>query len=137
MRRSIQLACAALVALLLGACASMEAETPAQRLFAAQSEFNIHQRIVIVYLSQPECAGPIFIGCARPDVKATLKIMVVRVRTALATAKATLAPGIMARYRDISARIRVMVEEGRDPTPDEWADLDAETDDLFRQIQDA
>lgn len=50
---------------------------------------------------------------------------------------ATLAPGIMARYRDISARIRVMVEEGRDPTPDEWADLDAETDDLFRQIQDA
>jgi hypothetical protein len=50
---------------------------------------------------------------------------------------ATLAPGIMARYRDISARIRVMVEEDRDPTPDEWADLDAETDDLFRQIQDA
>ncbi len=50
---------------------------------------------------------------------------------------ASLAPEIMARYRDTSAKVRTMVEEGRDPTPDEWADLDAETDDLFRQIQDA
>jgi hypothetical protein len=30
-----------------------------------------------------------------------------------------------------------MVEEGRDPTPEEWADLDGETEDLFRQILDA
>lgn len=50
---------------------------------------------------------------------------------------ASLAPEIMARYRDTSAKVRTMVEEGRDPSPEEWAELDAETEDLFRQIQDA
>jgi hypothetical protein len=50
---------------------------------------------------------------------------------------ASLAPEIMARYRDTSAKVRTMVEEGRDPTQDEWGELDAETEDLFRKIQDA
>lgn len=50
---------------------------------------------------------------------------------------ATLAPEITERYRDIAARVRVMVEEDRDPTQDEWDELEAETDDLFRQIQEA
>ena len=50
---------------------------------------------------------------------------------------ASLAPEIMARYRDTSAKVRTMVEEGRDPSPEEWAELDAETEDLFRKIQNA
>ncbi len=50
---------------------------------------------------------------------------------------ASLAPEIMARYRDISAKVRTMVEEDRDPTPEEWGELDAETEDLFRRIQES
>ena len=50
---------------------------------------------------------------------------------------ASLAPEIMARYRDVSAKVRAMVEEDRDPTPEEWGELDAETEDLYRRIQNA
>ena len=39
-----------------------------------------------------------------------------------------LAPEIRARFDDASARVKRMVEEGRDPTPEEWAEIDAETD---------
>ena len=30
-----------------------------------------------------------------------------------------------------------MAEEDRDPTPEEWGELDAETEDLLRRIQNA
>ena len=79
-----------LAAALAASCASLDAETPAQWLFAAQAEFNIHQRVAIAYLSQPECGTAAVLGCARPDVKATLKSMAVRVRTSLAAARAAL-----------------------------------------------
>ncbi len=90
MPRLSKLAVVVLTALTLASCASLDAETPAQKLLAAQSELNIYQRIEIVYLSQPEFGGAVVIGCARPDVTATLKSMAVRIKTALAVAKASL-----------------------------------------------
>ena len=47
---------------------------------------------------------------------------------------AGLAPDILARYREVSASVKAMVEEGRDPTPREWAELDAETNRLLDDI---
>ncbi len=90
MPRLTKLAIVVLAALTLTSCASLDAETPAQKLFAAQSEFNLYQRIVIVYLSQPECSGAVVVGCAKPEVKATLKSMAVRIKSSLALAKTSL-----------------------------------------------
>ncbi len=90
MPRLAKFALVVLAALALASCASLDARTPAQKLFAVQSEFNIHQRVVIVYLSQPECGGSVVIGCAKADAKATLKSMAARIKTALAVAKASL-----------------------------------------------
>ena len=90
MPRLAKLARAVFAALVLASCATLDAETPAQRLFAAQAEFNIQSRVVIVYLSRPECGGAVTIVCAKPDVKAALKSMATRVKAALELAKTSL-----------------------------------------------
>jgi len=46
-----------------------------------------------------------------------------------------LAPEIRTRFDETNGRIRALVAEGRDPTPEEWSALDAETEDLFRRLQ--
>jgi hypothetical protein len=46
----------------------------------------------------------------------------------------TVAPEIMARYSALRDKVRQMVEEGRDPTPEEWAAMDAETSDLLGKL---
>ena len=41
---------------------------------------------------------------------------------------------VRARYDAVSAKVRKMVEEDRDPTPEEWALIDQETNVLMEQI---
>lgn len=80
-----------LLALVLTACASVEAQTPQQRLFAAQGEFNIALRTALVYTSQPPCSGTVLIGCHKPEVKAGIVESSKKAHDALKTAKAALA----------------------------------------------
>ena len=47
---------------------------------------------------------------------------------------AQMIPEVKARVDRYSAKIKQMVEEGRDPTPEEWAVLDGETDALMARI---
>ena len=67
--------------------------------------------------------------------KATV-LLILRLIEALAMG-ARLAPEIKARFDEINARLRRMVEEGRDPSVAEWIELNTETSALFRQIQDS
>ena len=48
-----------------------------------------------------------------------------------------MAPAIRSAFTDMTSAVRTMVEEGRDPTPAEWATLDTLRDTLHRQIQEA
>lgn len=45
------------------------------------------------------------------------------------------APDAMTRYAALRKTVGEMVAEGRDPTPEEWAALNAETDDLMDTIR--
>ncbi len=55
----------------------------------------------------------------------------------LAATGLALVPEIRARYDQSSARLRAIIEEGREPTPAEFDELLAESDDLTRQLRDA
>ncbi len=44
-------------------------------------------------------------------------------------------PGVQAKYAALKLKIQTMVNEGRDPTPEEWDALNAETTDLSDQLQ--
>ncbi len=48
-----------------------------------------------------------------------------------------LIPEVRARYEEGSAKLRAILEEGREPTPAEFAELLAETDQLTQAIRDA
>ncbi len=48
-----------------------------------------------------------------------------------------MAPAIRSAFMDMTAAVRTMVEEGRDPTLTEWARLDELRDTVHRSIQDA
>ena len=48
-----------------------------------------------------------------------------------------MAPAIRAAFTDLTASVRVMVKEGRDPTPAEWATLDVLRDAIHQKIQEA
>ncbi len=92
-------------ALVLAGCAMRQAETPAQQLFAAEAEFNIHQRGALAYVSQPECVvGVVVIRCADRGVKARIKTLIRQSTAALETAKATLrtSPGAPALANQIA-----------------------------------
>ncbi len=45
------------------------------------------------------------------------------------------APAVRRAFGDITLSVRGMVEEGRDPTPEEWAQLDKLRDTIHHQIQ--
>ncbi len=54
----------------------------------------------------------------------------------LAVTGILLVPEIRARYDANSAKLRAILEEGREPTPVEFAELLAESDDLTQQLRD-
>lgn len=67
-------------------------------------------------------------------MSAATMLTVLKLVDLVATA-AVMLPEIRARYDALSALVKTMVEEGRDPTPEEWAALNAETDDLMAQLR--
>lgn len=78
--------------LFLAACtATKTAETPAQRLFALQGEFNIALKAATGYTSKPPCSSTLLIGCHKPDVKVEIISAAEKANGALKTAKAALA----------------------------------------------
>lgn len=42
---------------------------------------------------------------------------------------------IQAEFQVLSGDLRRMVEEGREPTPEEWAEQNARVDDLHQRLQ--
>lgn len=56
--------------LVLGACASFEAETPEQRVFAAKADYLVPLRVANAYESLPRCAdgAKVTDACSRPNV---------------------------------------------------------------------
>lgn len=52
----------------------------------------------------------------------------------LVAAAAIMAPELRARYKSLQSKVETMVKEGRDPTQEEWAELDAETEKLIGDL---
>ncbi len=48
-----------------------------------------------------------------------------------------MAPAVRSAFQSITDSVRLMVEEDRDPTPAEWAQLDELRDQVHRSIQTA
>lgn len=48
-----------------------------------------------------------------------------------------MSPQIRAAFQDVTKAVQVMLDEGRDPTDAEWAQLDTLRDTVHRQIQEA
>lgn len=85
------------IAMLVAACASFEAETPAQRVFAAQADFNGPLAIVVAYESQPRCleGQNALDGCSDLAVVAALRSAYLDAKAALSAAQtAVRTPGI-------------------------------------------
>lgn len=55
----------------------------------------------------------------------------------LAASGLALVPEIRARYDENSSKLRAMLEEGREPTLAEFAELFAESEELTQQLRDA
>lgn len=104
--------------LFLAACtATKTAETPAQRLFALQGEFNIALRTATAYTSKPACSATVPVGCHEPEVKARIVSAAERADNALKTAKSALdtaaAEGrVAAAGQAIRALVSYMVAKG-------------------------
>ena len=104
--------------LFLAACtATKTAETPAQKLFALQGEFNIALRAATAYTSKPACSATVLVGCHKPEVKAKIVSSAERANSALKTAKSALqtaaAEGRVAAARQaLSALVAYMAAKG-------------------------
>ena len=57
----------------LAACASLEAETPAQRVFALKSEYRAVLGLAVDYESLPRCPGAATPVCSEPAVVELLR----------------------------------------------------------------
>lgn len=57
----------------LGACASIEAKTPAQRIYALQADYNALLAVAVAYESRPRCAGPPRLDCSDPGAVAEIR----------------------------------------------------------------
>ncbi len=61
-------------------------------------------------------------------------MMLVRIMDLLAF-MLTKYPEIKAQYHVLTGKLQLMVKEDRDPTPEEWAELEATTDSLHARLQ--
>ena len=57
----------------LAACVSLEAETPAQRIFALKSDYRAVLALAVAYESLPRCPGATVPLCSGPAVVAELR----------------------------------------------------------------
>ncbi|MDJ0944214.1 MAG: hypothetical protein QNJ30_12150 [Kiloniellales bacterium] len=58
---------------LVAACASLEAETPAQRVFALKSEYRAVLALAVDYESLPRCPSETTPVCSEPEVVELLR----------------------------------------------------------------
>lgn len=77
----------------LTACVSRDAETPAQRLYAVQGEFNIVQQAVLSYVRLPDCAASPVGACSRRPVRERLVTLTRESLGAIRAARTALAAG--------------------------------------------
>lgn len=75
---------AVFLVLTVAGCASGEAETPAQKLYAIQGEFNIAGQAALAYTSLPECTPQVVVRCYDPEVKDRIVSLARRTRDAIA-----------------------------------------------------
>lgn len=75
--------------LAISACASVEAETPQQRLFAVQSEFTAVAGAVAAYIERPDCTAVVVTQCGDAGVKAKMRAAAVKASTAIKKARAS------------------------------------------------
>lgn len=59
---------APLLLLVLANCATVEAETPAQVIFALKSDYRAVLELAVTYESLPRCPQPDTVVCSDPDV---------------------------------------------------------------------
>ena len=88
-----------LFAVFLASCASLIAESPAQRVYAAQADFNGLLTAAVAYESQPRCTeGQSQLdGCSDPDAVEALRL----------------------GYRDVQAALQAAQKTVRDPAANE------------------
>ena len=77
------------VLILVVSCASMAAKTPAQRVFAAQSDYNALLSVAVAYESQPRCQEKVTLACSDPGVVAVVRKADTDAYTALKVAQDT------------------------------------------------
>ena len=95
--------------LALSACASRVAETPAQRVFALQSEYNAALEIALAYESLPRCTFDEQAACSEVAVVETIRDADTFAFTAIEAAQnAVRAPDVKA------ATVRLSIEAARD-----------------------
>lgn len=87
-----------LTVLVVGCTSINTAESPAQRLYALQGEFNIALQAATTYLAQPPCSDTVVTGCHDPEVKARIQKAATEAYNALEVAKATIGTGQGAGY---------------------------------------
>lgn len=64
-----RLICAAMFAVaLLSGCASQEAQTPAQRVYALQADYNAVLAVAVTYESQKRCTTTVIAACSSVTV---------------------------------------------------------------------
>jgi hypothetical protein len=80
-------AIAAVLLLIVSSCASFEAETPGQKIYAIQGEFNTYMVAALKYTTLPTCLGSTVVGCYDPKVKDSIVRLARDTRGAIATAR--------------------------------------------------
>tara|TARA_R110000868_G_scaffold29889_27_gene111177 strand:+ start:9645 stop:10169 length:525 start_codon:yes stop_codon:yes gene_type:complete len=89
-RRLAGLAALAVAALSIAACTVRDAETPGQRLYAVQAQFNTVLQAAGAYVALPDCRPAVAAACADPDVKERIKGLVNTAANAIAAARPAL-----------------------------------------------
>jgi hypothetical protein len=123
LRASVVAAAAAMALslLMLAACASQVAETPAQRVYALQADYNAALAAAVAYESQPRCEEGEWSGCSDPEAVAQIRRADDHAHDALQAAQSTVrgAAGgdgvetaLIAAREAVGALRRVLEREG-------------------------
>ena len=103
------------ILLFLAGCAVRGAETPAQRLYAAQAEFNTYLHVAASYVQQPECSAAVQVACAEPRIKEHIKSLAREAKSLLDAARSALAgsresPAIEAASAAVRSLVTYLVQ---------------------------
>ncbi len=106
----------------LAACASLEAETPAQRVFALKSDYRAVLALAVAYESLPRCPVASAPPCSEPGVVAGLRWADRRAEVALdgaeqvvrspAASEGAVALALEAARTAVAALRQILIDEG-------------------------